>query len=147
VTTVLLVLLILASSVWIGGAACLIVVSRITRTTLSAADRVAFFRQLGRRWGIIGTAALVVAYACGLLLLLTTEWTPLSTWLVVLGAALAVALAAGIAQARRMTRVRRAAASAGVAAPASHSAAFLRGGIVVLSVAMVVLAVVRTVHS
>jgi hypothetical protein len=71
----------------------------------------------------------------------------LSTWLVVLGAALAVVLAAGIAQARRMTRVRRAAASAGVAAPASHSAAFLRAGIVVLSVAMVVLAVVRTVHS
>jgi 1,4-dihydroxy-2-naphthoate octaprenyltransferase len=146
VTTLLLVLLILASSVWIGGAACLIVVSRVSRTALSAADRVTLFRQLGRRWGIIGTAALVVAYACGLILLLTAPWTPLSTWLVVLGVTLAIALAAGIVQARRMTRLRRAAASAGLAAPRSHSATILRAGIVALSVAMVVLAVVRTVR-
>lgn len=143
-TTILLVLLILAASVWIGGAACLIVVSRVTRTTLNAVDRVAFFRQLGRRWGIVGTAALIVAYACGLILLLTTDWTPLSTWLVVLGVALAIALATGILQARRITRRRRVAASAGLAAPGSHSATFLRAGIVALSVAMVVLAVART---
>jgi hypothetical protein len=146
VTTILLVLLILATSVWIGGAACLIVVSRVTRTTLSAADRVALFRQLGKRWGIIGTAALVIAYACGLVLLLTAPWTALSTWLVVLGVALAIALAAGIVQARRMTRLRRAAASAGVAAPRSHSATLLRVGIVALSVAMVVLAVARNLR-
>ncbi|HWU57776.1 MAG TPA: hypothetical protein VN045_03570 [Microbacteriaceae bacterium] len=145
-TTLLLVLLILASSVWIGGAACLIVVSRVSRTALGAADRVTLFRQLGRLWGIIGTAALAVAYACGLILLLTAPWTPLSTWLVVLGVTLAIALAAGIVQARRMTRLRRAAASAGLAAPRSHSATILRAGIVALSVAMVVLAVVRTVR-
>jgi len=140
---VLLVLLILASSIWLGGAACLIVVSRITSTTLSATDRVALFRRLGRQWGIIGTVALLVAYACGLVLLFAAPWTALSTWLAVLGVLLALALAVGILQARRMTRLRRAAASSGAPAPHGRSAAVLRTGIVVLSVAMVVLAVAR----
>lgn len=145
-TLVLPVLLILASSVWLGGATCLIVVARVTRAALSPADRVALFRQLGRRWGIVGTAALAVAYACGLILLLAADWTALSTWLVGLGAALAIALAAGIVQARRMTRLRREPALSGSAVPQGRSATVLRAGIVLLSVVMVVLAVARTVQ-
>jgi uncharacterized membrane protein len=143
-TAVLLVLLILATSVWIGGAICLTVFSRISRTALSASDRVVLFRTVGRLWGIIGTIALVVAYICGLILLLEAPWTALSTWLVALGVLVAVILAIGIVQARRMTRLRRVAAAEGAPAPRSMLAPVLRMSLVVISVAMVTLAVVRT---
>lgn len=144
---ILLVLLILASSVWLGGAAGLIVVARSTSATLTAADRVAFFRHLGRRWGIVGTAALLVAYACGLVLLLAVPWTALSTWSVAVAVLLALALAVGIVKARRMTRLRRAAGSSRESVPGARAATALRAGIVLLSVVLVALAVAQSLSA
>ncbi|MGH3192754.1 MAG: hypothetical protein ACRDPY_50805 [Streptosporangiaceae bacterium] len=40
--------LVLATAVWVGGLAAIFVVARVAHATLAAAERVAFFRGLGR---------------------------------------------------------------------------------------------------
>jgi hypothetical protein len=99
--------LILATSLWLGGLVAIAVVARVAARTLDPAARIAFFRALGRFYGVVGTAALLVAYATGAALLRDQPWGTASTVTVVVAAALAVTLAAGMVQARRMTRLRR----------------------------------------
>ena len=53
--------LLIAGSVWVGGYVAIGVVARVTVRTLGPADRVAFFRALGRMYGIVGTVALALA--------------------------------------------------------------------------------------
>jgi uncharacterized membrane protein len=98
--------LILATSLWLGGLVAIAVVARVAARTLDPAARIAFFRALGRFYGVVGTAALLVAYATGAALLRDQPWGTASTVTVVVAAALAVTLA-GMVQARRMTRLRR----------------------------------------
>lgn len=112
--------------------------------------RVDFFRDFGRKYVVTATPALIVAYACGGILLARDPWTGLSTALVVCAALLAAALAVGVVQAKRMTRLRRAGSSApddaGLASRITRSARWaraLRGALVVLSLVIFVLAVVR----
>jgi hypothetical protein len=75
---------------------------------LDGPSQVALFRAIGRRYGIVGTAALLVAIGCGLAL----AWPP-STWsstidaAVALSGALVLLTGAGMAQARAMTGLRR----------------------------------------
>lgn len=149
---VVLGVLLVSSAVWLGGWVALVVVSRSTSATLDRAARVAFFRHFGRRWGIVSTVALLLAYATGGMFLFATTWDSVSTWLVVLAVTLLVILGPGVLQARRMSRLRRAA----LAAPADEqlasrvrssrrAAVALRGGIGLLSLAMLVLAVTRVV--
>lgn len=149
-----LILLLLATSVWIGGWFSLIVISRTTTATLSAPDRVAFFRRFGKVYGIQSSIALVVALLFGLLLLLGMPWTALSTWCVVLSAVLVLALIAGILQARsqRVLRQRllRSPGEEGEAlrakiAAGGRSAILLRTSLGVFSVAILVLGVLRMV--
>ncbi len=98
--------LLIATSVWFGGFVAIGVVARVTFRTLGPGDRVAFFRALGRMYGIVGTAALVVAIGTGAALVAYRPWDG-TTATVVLTAALVAALAFGVLQARRMTRLRR----------------------------------------
>jgi hypothetical protein len=97
-------LLILATAVWLGGLCAIAIVARVATRTLDPAARVAFFRGLGRSYGVVGTAALALAYGTGAALLRDHPWDSAS---VVVAVALAASLGLGVGQARRMTRLRR----------------------------------------
>lgn len=99
--------LILATAVWIGGFVAIVVVARAARRALGPAERVAFFRALGRTYGVVGTGALVVALGTGASLVYGRPWDGALVAAVVVAAALVATLAAGVVQARRMTRLRR----------------------------------------
>jgi hypothetical protein len=106
--TPLVVVELIASCIWVGSLVCLALVANAARTVLDAPGRVALFRVIGRRYGIVGTTSLLVAIGTGLAL----AWPP-SAWsstidtAVALAGVLVLATAAGMAQARVMTNVRR----------------------------------------
>ena len=106
--TTLVAVELLAACIWVGSLVCLALVTRAARKVLDGPSQVAFFRAIGRRYGIVGTAALLVAIGCGLAL----AWPP-STWsstidaAVALSGALVLLTGAGMAQARAMTTLRR----------------------------------------
>lgn len=99
--------LIFAAAVWIGGLFAIAVVARVATSTLDVAARVAFFRGLGRSYAVVGTAALAIAYGTGAALVYGRDWDGVLTATAVVATALALILAAGMTQARRMTRLRR----------------------------------------
>ncbi|GAA3751835.1 hypothetical protein GCM10022240_01210 [Microbacterium kribbense] len=144
---VLLIILLLATCVWIGGWATLIVVARTATAALSRADRVSFFRLFGRRFGIVSTIALVLALASGLLLLVAMPWTALSTWMVVLAVVLLLVVGAGVVQARMLTRQRRALIAAhdegleARIAAGARAATVLRASLGAISIVILMLAV------
>jgi len=142
----------MSAAVWLGGWVSVVLVARSTTATLQRPDRVAFFKHFGRRFGIVATIALVVAYVTGGVLLAAAPWTGVSTAVVVAAVVLVAVLAVGVVQARRMTRLRRAA----IAAPedatltdrvtaGGRRASVLRAGLGVISVLIFVLAIVQTV--
>ena len=147
---VLLGVFTLASCIWVGGYVAIAVVARAAARTLEPAPRVAFFRALGRSYLLVGGPALVVALGTGGGLLsgrLTgPRWDGTLIATVVVSAALVVALAVGVVQARRMTRARRASLSApddtalaaGVRRGA-RAATLLRASIGLLSLALIAL--------
>ncbi|GAA0566953.1 hypothetical protein [Actinomadura livida] len=98
--------LILATSVWTGGFAAIAVVARVTARTLAPGDRVAFFRALGRAYGVIGSAALALALGSGAVLVAGRPWDGVLVAAALVAAALVLTLLAGVVQARRMTRLR-----------------------------------------
>lgn len=99
-------LLVFATSVWVGGLIAIAVVARVAARILEPVERVAFFRSLGRSYGIVGTLALALAYGTGAALVYGRAWSGMLIAAVVLAAVLAATLAIGIVQARRMTRLR-----------------------------------------
>jgi hypothetical protein len=109
---ILLGVLILATSVWLGGYVAIAIVARIATRTLSGPQRVAFFRSLGRVYGIVGTAALLVALGTGAGLASSHPWDGTLIAALVLAVAVLVSLIVGMLQARRMTRLRRASLAA-----------------------------------
>lgn len=136
----------LATSIWVGGFVAIVVVARVARDQLDQRTRVSFFRALGRAYGVVGCAALAVALASGVALLSSREWDAAALVAVLVAAALVAATAAGIVQARGMTRLRRDAAESGdpevearVRRGAARAAA-LRATIGVLSIALLALA-------
>lgn len=104
---VLVTVLIVAASVWIGGYAAVIVVSVISAKTLEGPTRVRFFRMLGSAYLKFTVPALIVAYAIGWSFLARLTWTGELTRMAVASVLLLVVLAAGVVQARGMTRLRR----------------------------------------
>jgi len=106
-TATLMGLLVFGASIWIGGLFAIAVVARVATSTLDASARVTFFRGLGRVYGIVGTAALVLADGAGAALVWGRPWDGALVAVVAVAGALAAALAVGVAQARRMTRLRR----------------------------------------
>jgi uncharacterized membrane protein len=109
---VLLALLILGAAIWIGGMAAVTVLSLVSRGTLEPTARTALFRDFGRRYLGVAGPALVVTVICGAVLLIARGWDGLATAIVVVVAALIVALAFGVRQARAMRRLRQAAQAA-----------------------------------
>jgi uncharacterized membrane protein len=142
-------LLIFAATVWIGGSAVIVLVARVASCTLTPEARVAFFRKLGRSYGAIASAALVVAYGAGATLVFGRPWNATLTATAVVATALVAATAVGVVQARRMSRLRsRALAepddaqlSRRVRSGAARAGA-LRGAIGGLSLALLALGVV-----
>lgn len=98
---------VLAVSIWVGGLMAIFVVARAASRTLRPAQRVEFFRALGRSYGIVGSIALLVALASGAALLDGRPWDGLMVTAAVVAGALLVTTVAGMAQARAMTRLRR----------------------------------------
>jgi hypothetical protein len=101
--TSLTAVLLLATAVWIGGLVAIFVAARVARATLGPAEWVAFFRGLGRAYGVALTAAL----ASGAVLASTYRWDGQLTASAVVAAGLVALTVAGVAQARRMTRLRQ----------------------------------------
>ena len=134
--------LILATSVWVGGLVAIAVVARVASGTLDPGARVAFFRTLGRAYGVVGTLALALAYGAGAALLLNRPWDALRTAIATLAATLVATTAFGVVQARRMSRLRRAALDQPTNEVLAHAvhrgagrAGTLRGLIALLSIA------------
>ena len=142
---------VLAASVWIGGLAAIGIVAQIVRQQLEPAARVDFFRSLGRRYLNVGGGALLMAFASGALLLARGAWTEEKSAAVAVAAALLLATAAGVLQARSLTVMRRRALD-GTAQPAltasirrgARTATLLRASIGALTIALVVIAATIT---
>lgn len=109
---VLLGVLVLATAVWVGGYVAIGVVARVAARTLAPAQRVDFFRGLGRAYLPVGTPALVVALGTGAALASDHPHDGVFIAAAVVAGALVAALAWGVVQARRMTRLRAAALGA-----------------------------------
>lgn len=141
-------LLLFATSLWLGGLFAIAIVARVATRTLDPAARVAFFRGLGRSYAVVGTAALVLAYGTGAVLLRDHGWDRRAIVATVVAVTLAATLGLGMVQARRMTRLRRRAldqpgdtALAMRVRRGAVRACVLRGLIGVLSLALLALGV------
>lgn len=144
--------LVLAASVWIGGIVAIFVVARVAHVTLGTAERVKFFRGLGRAYGPVGGIALVIALACGIVLAAARPWSGALIASAVVAAGLVAVTVAGVVQARRMTRLRQAALRepgnpklTAKVRQGARNAALLRASIAALSLALLALAVVVAV--
>jgi uncharacterized membrane protein len=104
---IVLSVLVLATSIWVGGYVAIAVVARAATTTLDGTSRVAFFRTLGRLYFWVGVPALVVALASGAVLARDVDKNGTYAALVLVVLALAAGLAVAVVQARRMTRLRQ----------------------------------------
>jgi hypothetical protein len=103
---VLQFVLVLATSIWVGGLVAIAVVARVASRTLTPVERVHFFRGLGRTYGPVGGVALVTGLVTGAALVVDQ---PMDGALVAgawVASALVVTTAVGVAQARRMTQLR-----------------------------------------
>ncbi len=135
-------LLILATSVWLGGVVTIAIVARVASRTLDPAQRVAFFRSLGRCHGVVGPVALALAYGTGAALARDEPWNATKVAVAVAAATLAAVLTVGMVQARRMTTLRRQALAS---APDADLAARVRRGAVRAGVLRALIAVLSLV--
>jgi len=143
---VLLTMFVLASCVWVGGYVAIGVVASVATATLEPAQRVNFFRGLGRSYLLVGGPALLVALATGGWLIRDHPWDAVVLATVVVAAVLVVSLVVGVFQARRMTRLRAAALAApndrtrrSAVRRGARTATLLRAAIGLFSLALVVL--------
>ena len=153
-STPLVAVELIAACIWVGSLVCLALVANVARKVLDGPSQVTFFRAIGRRYGIVGSASLLVAIGAGVAL----AWPP-SSWsgtidaAVALAGVLVLAAAVGMAQARAMTIRRRRAMST----PEDHDAGravrrgrllagALRGLMALVTLAIVVLAAQAISH-
>ena len=143
---VLLVVLIIATSIWVGGYIAIAVVARSATATLTPDARIAFFRSLGRLYFWVGTPALVVALAVGAVLARNVDRGGLFTAAVIVAIVLLASFVVAVVQARRMTRLRRALVGspdntvlAERVRSGARAAGMLRGVLGILSIVLVVL--------
>lgn len=148
ITAALSGILILATSVWLGGLVAIAVVARVATRTLDPSARVAFFRALGRTYGVVGSLALALAYGAGAALLLDRPGDALLTATATVAATLVATTVFGVVQARRMSRLRRTALDQPTNEVLTHAvhrgagrAGTLRGLIALLSLALLWLGV------
>lgn len=144
---VLVGLLILASSVWIGGFVALVVFSASSKKTLGRPERIALFRQVGHRYLRIAAVAFVLVVVPGAVLLAARPFDGFTIAVLVFAVAIVAVTWFGVRQARAMTRMRKAAlahpddgAHAAIDRAARRST-LLRAGIGVLSLALFVIGI------
>ena len=147
--TSLATVLVFATAVWIGGLVAIFVVARVAHATLGVAERVTFFRGLGRAYGPVGGVALTIALVSGAVLAATRSWDGRLTASTALAVGLVAVTVTGVVQARRMTRLRQAALRdpdspvlAASVRRGARNAAALRAAIALLSLALLVLGVI-----
>lgn len=104
---VVLVVFALAASIWVGGYVAIVVVARAATAALDPGRRVLFFRSLGGSYFWVGLPALIVALVTGGVLARNLDWDGVLVATAVVAAALMATFAVAVAQARRMTRLRR----------------------------------------
>jgi hypothetical protein len=138
------VVVFLGAAIWVGGYVTVTVVSRVASRTLSADQRVAFFRLFGRVYGGVTGVAFAGVILGGSVLLRDRRWDATLVAAAVVAIAIVVATVVGVRQARAMTRLRAAAAAdvgdtdvVAVVARGARSAAILRLAIGVLTFALV----------
>jgi hypothetical protein len=136
----------LSSCIWVGGYVAIAVVARVAARTLCPAQRVVFFRGLGRSYLLVGAPALVIALGTGAGLVSGRGWDGLLVAAAVVAVALVISLVIGVVQARRMSRLRATALSADEVDPlnsrvrqGARAAALLRGAIGVFTLALIAL--------
>ncbi|MGE4425764.1 MAG: hypothetical protein AB7G37_04845 [Solirubrobacteraceae bacterium] len=98
--------LILSAGVWTGGLVTVLVVRVVVDRQLGPDARVDFFRDFGRRFGVVAGSAFVVALGTGVALLVRHGWDAGATAALLVAALLAVTTAVGVRQARALTRLR-----------------------------------------
>lgn len=107
VEAIVLAVFIVATSIWVGGYVAIVVVARTASATLEPGARVAFFRSLGRTYLWVGLPALILALVTGGALARHRDRGGLLAVTAAVAALLLVGLAVAVAQAKRMTRLRR----------------------------------------
>jgi len=144
----------ITASIWVGGMVCLAIVAKAARGVLDESSQVAFFRAVGRRYGMVGTASLLIAIAASLALSLPpSSWSRTIDAAAVLASVLVVATIAGMMQARAMTALRRKL----IANPRDSSTAValrrgrllangIRGLMALMTLAIVILAAFAVTH-
>jgi uncharacterized membrane protein len=130
VARVLAGLLILGGALWLGGFVAIVIFSRSTKKALTTPQRVAVFRELGRRYVIVASVAFALVVIPGGVLLAFRPADGYTLAVLIIALLLVVVTVVGIRQARRMTRMRRAA----IAEPDAADAAALQRGTRVASV-------------
>jgi hypothetical protein len=144
--TALITIELLSGGVWVGSMVCLAVIARVSAKVLEPRARVTLFASVGRAYAVLGTGALAVAVTAGMALAGDpADWSDTTTWALGLATVLFILTVVAMAQARRMTTLRRAAATGPGPATASLRSASRRAGMLraamgVLTVAVVVLA-------
>jgi hypothetical protein len=145
VRTVLLAVGMVAGSVWVGSLVTIAVVSAVARRELDARSRVALFRGVGRAYQYVGTGSLLVAVAAGLVLAWPLSESGVRAEFGLSGLLLVVSVV-GMAQAKRMTVLRRRAldrpqetVALSAVASGARVAMALRGAITAVTFAMVAL--------
>lgn len=142
--------LLAAGGMWLGGLLTVPLLATTTSRLVAPAVRAEFFVVFGRRFAMLMGAVLALALlAAGTLVTIRSE--PLTYGALALVVALLVSTAVGIAQARRMSGLRRAAAREGAGGEGSAGGRGLRRNAVVanalrafiglLSVALMVIAI------
>jgi uncharacterized membrane protein len=140
-------LLILGGALWLGGFVAIVIFSRSTKKALTTPQRVAVFRELGRRYVIVASVAFALVVIPGGVLLASRPADGYTFAVLIIALLLVVVTVVGIRQARRMTRMRRAAIAEPDAADAAglqrgtRVASVLRASIGVCSLALFVLGV------
>jgi len=145
--TVLIAVEMLAVSIWVGGLACLALVSSVARRVLDAPSRVALFRGIGRVYGIVGTGALLVAIAAGVAIAgRPSQWSVGVIASIALGLLLVALTGVAMVQARAMTVHRQRAlddphdaSAASVIGRGAKTAGALRGVMGFLTLVILVL--------
>ena len=102
-----LVLLVVSTSVWLGGYVAIAVVARASAASLGRSARVGFFRALGRAYLPVGSAALVLGLVSGAVLLSSRAVDGLAIAAIITAGLLVLLLAVAVGQARGMTRLRQ----------------------------------------
>jgi uncharacterized membrane protein len=124
VARILAGLLILGGALWLGGFVAIVIFSRSTKKALTTPQRVAVFRELGRRYVIVASVAFALVVIPGGVLLAFRPADGYTLAVLIIALLLVVVTVVGIRQARRMTRMRRAA----IAEPDAADAAALQRG-------------------